>query len=174
MLAPNRPPHPPLPRPPKAPGREGMEVFLLGCERHRACNTPSHWMVEKQPHVRWLPLWVIPESNSRTCHLGKAVKASFRETTNERKTCFLWRAHRMRLKWGLSCQTLCAMKSWLFWNACFCLNHCSLCVQWRPLQVPASGAGEWPSAQGPPERGRSPHAAPEFSLSRRFLDTVYF
>lgn len=40
------------------------------------------------------------QSNPRTCHMGKPVKASFWKTTNARKTCFLWQACPMRRKWG--------------------------------------------------------------------------
>lgn len=55
------------------------------------------------------------------------AKASFRETTNARKTCFLWHACQMRRKWGLYCQILCVIKKWLFWNACSCVSCQGLC-----------------------------------------------
>ena len=156
----------------EASGREGKEFFLLECERQQACNR-NYRMVEEQPPMCWHPRWVIPESNPRTCHMGKPVKASFREHTNERKTCFLWRAYRVRLKWGFSCQTLCVMKSWLFWSACFCIPGHSLQVQWLPLQVPTSMAGEWPNARSHiPGTTRCRRAIPghtEFSLSRKFF-----
>lgn len=86
-------------------------------------------MLEQQLHSCRHPLWVIRitmvcelQSNPRTCHLGKLVKASFWETTNARKTCFLWHSLRIRHKWGLHCQTLCEMRSCLFWASCFCIS----------------------------------------------------
>lgn len=119
-----------------------------------------------------------PESNPRTCHMGKLGKASFRETTNERKTCFLWRACRMRLKWGLCCQTLRVIVGFSGTptsasTASADMSHgspsCPHLCSWRAAQL-------WfPMSQGPPEQAdsegryaRPPQATPEFSLSRRF------
>lgn len=92
------------------------------------------------------------ENNPRTCHMGKLVKASFRETINERKTCFLWRASQMRLKQGLGCQTLCATKSWLF-RAGLCISCQGQHGQWLCLHVPSSAVRGWPSSSFPGPRG---------------------
>lgn len=43
----------------------------------------------------------------------------------------------MRLKLGLRCQTLCAMKSWLFCNACFCIGCHGLRFRGCPFASPA-------------------------------------
>lgn len=91
----------------------------------------------------------------------------------------------MRLKRGLCCQTLCVMKSWLFRTA-LCISHHGQHVQWLFLRVPTSAAGGWPTSSfpGPSDLLRQaghpgiymgpPGATPEFSLSRRFLDTKMF